>query len=738
MVSLGGEKNSADRRGAESPRLALFSLEATVLLAILIIGLWLRWSYFQEIRFTPEFDHPLVDPLFNDYWARGMVTGDWSSGLVLRAYGVLPDIPNQPYFRAPGYAFFLAAIYRVFGSDYAVARVVQACLGILSTLMSFVLGRAVFGRLAGFIFALFMSTYWGFIYFEGELAEPSVLVFLLLLLAYLFHRCARFAAFPNALLAGLVLGLAALMRGNVLVLTVPAVAWGWHVVRRRRGRRWFRAFSLLLLLGTAATIAPTAVRNYLVSGECVPISSNFGVNLYIGNNESAEGVFVSDSPEISRFGSCFDYPRMVAGLRRELGAHLTHTDVSLYYASRAVEFAKQNPGRFLRLTLKKAYLLLSPHEITLNKVVHYERMNSRTLSSMPLSFPLVLALGIVGTVLLRGSRLERDAMPCQLNAAPGAREAAILFPLLAGTYLASLLPFFVTSAYRMPVVPLLLLMGAHALSRIVRWLVTRDFRAASLSLAMLLGIFALARIPFVPYEPGLAKWHLDRGIVRALSGNDLEAAREYRNALSVMPESAVAHHNLGIVLARGGQLDEAYLHFASAARLDPQLASAHIGLADVRLAQGRRDDAAESYRRAIEVDPRSVGARRNLSAILIEDGEFAEAIRLLEEALAIDCEDVTSMVNLAWVLAVSPLEGLRDGERAVLLAEHAVRLTGSSQPAPLGTLAAAYAEAGNLDAAVAAAEKALKLARETGSPTRSLEDALRLYKMGRPWRAELR
>ncbi len=234
-------------------------LELVVLLAIVALGLWLRWAYLQEIRFTPEFSHPLIDPLFNDYWARGIATGDWSSTLVMRAYGYLPDIQNLPYFRAPGYAYFLAGVYRVLGPDYMVVRLVQMGVGLLSAVVAFLLGRALFGRAVGLVFAGFMSIYWGFIYFEAELAEPSVLILLLLLFVYLLYRCARFAPLPNAPMAGLALGLAVLMRPNVLLLGVAAIVWGWWVVRHRRGVAWFRVFS------------PPRIRSDLVEPGCQPV-----------------------------------------------------------------------------------------------------------------------------------------------------------------------------------------------------------------------------------------------------------------------------------------------------------------------------------------------------------------------------------------------------------------------------------------------------------------------------------
>lgn len=734
VVSSCEENTRVPRGEPESLRRALRAPELVVLILVLAVGLWLRWSYLQEIRLTPEFSHPLIDPLFNDYWARGMVTGDWSSSIVMRAYGYLPDIRNMPYFKAPGYAYFLSVVYRLFGLSYMAVRVVQMGAGLLSAVVALLLGRSVFGRPVGLVAAGFMSVYWGFIYFEGQLAEVSILTLLILLFLYFLYRCARFAALPNALLAGITLGIAALMRPNVLLLAVAAASWGWWVVRRRRGSVWFPAFVVPLVLALIVTIAPVTLRNYAVSGEFVPISTNLGINLYIGNNESSEGTIGSGSSEVSGFGSCFDYDRTVARLERSLGTRLTPSDVSAHYLSKAVEFATHHPGRLLRLTLRKAYLLVSPHEITLNRVVYYDRLDSRTLSAIALRFPAALSLGIVGTFLiLRARRRKATGAPSPLGTEAAAYETALLVPLLALTYLASLLPFFIASSYRMPVVPLLLLPGAYAVCWIGSRLAARDIRVAALWLVLLLAVFVLASVPFLPYEPDLGKWHLDRGTVRDLDHLYADAAAEYHKAIAAAPDSAPVHYNLGIVLARLGDLDAAAVEFERATELDPGLAAAHSSLAHVRLTQGRKAEAADSYRRAVRANPRSVRDRASLATLLMKNGSFHEAARLLEEALMIDPNDVISLVSLSQVLSLSPYKELRDGKRAVQLAERAIKIEGGNDPSLFRTLAAAYAEAGDFEAAVRAEERALAGVREAGLPTGLDEKALSLYKEGRPY-----
>jgi lipopolysaccharide biosynthesis regulator YciM len=89
--------------------------------------------------------------------------------------------------------------------------------------------------------------------------------------------------------------------------------------------------------------------------------------------------------------------------------------------------------------------------------------------------------------------------------------------------------------------------------------------------------------------------------------------------------------------------------------------------------------------------------------------------------------------NLAWALATSPDASKRDGKRAVQLAERACDLTQYQQPIMVGTLAAAYAEAGRFDDAVATAQKARDIALALGQKdiAGNNQHLLELYKSGR-------
>jgi len=214
-----------------------------------------------------------------------------------------------------------------------------------------------------------------------------------------------------------------------------------------------------------------------------------------------------------------------------------------------------------------------------------------------------------------------------------------------------------------------------------------------------------------------------------------EAIENYRQAIQIDPNDAKALNNLGNALATKGQFDEAIGNFRQAIQINPNLAGALNNLGTALVARGRFDEAIESYRQAIQIDPNDAKALRYLGNALAAKGRFDEAIENYRQAIQIDPNDAKTLSNLAWVLATSPDDELRNGTEAVRLAERACELTHYGQPLIIGTLAAAYAESGRFPEAVTTAEKAEQLATNAGlkklaGATRQL---LELYRAGKPY-----
>jgi tetratricopeptide (TPR) repeat protein len=117
-------------------------------------------------------------------------------------------------------------------------------------------------------------------------------------------------------------------------------------------------------------------------------------------------------------------------------------------------------------------------------------------------------------------------------------------------------------------------------------------------------------------------------------------------------------------------------------------------------------------------------------------GRVDEAVSELQQVLARKPNDAEAQKNMAWVLATWPEARIRDGAKAVELAERANELTYNRDPIIGTTLAAAYAETGRFAEATRTAEAALQKAEDSGNT--ALAGAIRaqllLYRSGQPFR----
>ncbi len=214
-----------------------------------------------------------------------------------------------------------------------------------------------------------------------------------------------------------------------------------------------------------------------------------------------------------------------------------------------------------------------------------------------------------------------------------------------------------------------------------------------------------------------------------------EAADYYRRLIKINPDFFSPHRFLGNVLAAQGKPDEAIEQYRIAAKIRPDDADTHTVLGILLMEKNQAEEATTEFLQATHAQPTSPIANYQLALIYQGRKETQKAIEYYHKTLQARPNLIEALNNLAWLLAANHDPALRNGIEAVTLAERACKLSEYKTPVLIGTLAAAYAEAGRYADAVSTAEKARDLAitngeKETADRNNKL---LEVYRAGRAY-----
>ena len=595
-------------------------------IVLFLIALVVRLAYFQTLPDHPEFRTPMLDAGWFHEQATAIVDGDWSA--------------PEAVFRAPLYPYLLAGIYTVAGPDPAAARLIQLIAGSLTVLLIARLGGLLFGRSAALVSGVIAALYWTSIYFEGELLIASVLPLLASLLLLALIRAERDGGSRAALIAGLSIGFFAVARPNVLLFLPAAMLWLWH--RNRRG-------AVLLLAGVLMLVLPVTVRNRVVSGEWVFLSSQGGLNFYIGNQREADGMHAV-YPGLASWRND-DIDRLTAA---RIGHEPTPNESSRYWFREGLREIAADPPAWIGAMARKAYFLAGDFEIGNNRDLSLYRRENRVLSLPLVTFGVLLPLALVGLLI-----------------APARRRLKPLFVLYILFYALSVVLFFVCGRFRLPLVPALVPLAGGGLVATVRAVREMDRRR-------LIGVAALVVVvngavsidPFRVRSAAEGQEAFHRGNVLARQGKSAAAALAYREAIGRIPRFAGAHYHLGVVLLGEGREEEGVGELRTAMDLDRSNPRIPVSLAGHLAETGRTAEAESLYRQTIELDRYFPDGYVDLGALLAESGRLTEAEPFLRRGVELDPDDPAALLNLGKLLAATD----RDAEAEPFL----VRLTDRS------------------------------------------------------------
>jgi tetratricopeptide (TPR) repeat protein len=632
--------------------LALLATAALIRLAIL-------WEFWVENPFAA---FPTLDSELYWKWAAAIAEGRW--------------LADEPFHIAPLYAYF-AGILRWCGGGLITLYGVQMVLHLATGAIVGGVTRNRFGSVAGCAAAaLFLA-----------LAEPALFAtrilgttLQLLLVALLWWDWARLAdaATPSlrqTFRVGTWIGLLALAYPAALLLVPVYAAW----LIRFRHRPLAAGADLRAGLARAGAgaagalliISPATIHNALGSGEFIPISSHAGITLAAGNGPGSIGIF---TPFEDIDGTVKDQAHESAlAFERATGRRGSWREIDAYYRNRVIEWWSEHPLDGAALFARKAYWFLTSR--------HYDNVTGFALEReyglqdtsvwVPVETPWIMGVALLGAVL---------AVPRARRYAP--ELALLLLPLVVCVL------FMYSARYRVLAVPVLCGLFGFA---VVHFRSGRWPRTAVAALALLPAPLLLAN-----EATGFGHLGFMRGdFADLLVDTHLEAGRTRRGE---------------------GDLAAAESHFRRAAEADRDRTEAHRELAALHLASGALEEARAAALEALRRNAEDAEAHRLLYDAQVRSEDYRNAEVTLHSLEKLAPEDGGVQVALSWFYAGCPEASRRRGPWARYHARAAERLLGADGDGVLMARALAEAALGNFEAAVAAAERGVGLARERGEP----------------------
>lgn len=571
------------------------------LLAIAVFALLLRLVFVAGASHHPVETHLELDPAVHDATAWAIASGQ--------------DPEPGPYFHAPLYTRWLAAVYSIAGHRPVAARAAQAALGALTVFWIGCIAARLWGPRTGWIAAALAAVYPPLVFFNGQLVSATLEVALTALSLLLMLQAGDRPRSPwVAVGAGFALSLSAITRPTVLPFELIAAAW--LAARGVGGNR----VALYLAAVLSLPIAVTA-RNAIVGKDAVFIASQGGINFYIGNHPGADGT----TPDVPGAGSgitaTHDAPARLA--TAAVGRPLKASEVSSYWFQRGLDFWAKKPFAATKLYVRKVLLMWNRRELP-NLV---DQQFFAPVYSWLYRVPIWPGFAILAPIALAVAWRERG-------------RATLLLLYLAMTTLVTA-AFFVCDRFRLPLVLGVIPLAAAGIDSLVSAAADARSRGASApvhpaTVAMLLAAFALVWLPFPRLQrtqSGMSWYRVARA--QAAAGDSQAARNAYENAEQGGLDTAEFWNEYGLFRLQNRDPIGAESLFRRALELNSHYGPAHANLAELYYRRETYEAAAGEYAIAASLMPeRAAELWTNAGTVYEGLGEKDRALDCYRKALA--------------------------------------------------------------------------------------------------------
>lgn len=559
--------------------------------ALCALGIGLRVATVIAMASDPRVSEPILDGRYYlDLSARLAAGQGW---------------PPGPHFMSPLLPALLSILFRVVAATPLNVHLFHAALGLATGALLALAAKRDFGSGPAWCAALLFGLCGPVLAMEGQVLTESLLLFLgaAALWAWPGPRPGESpggggggwlgSAGGRELLFGMICGCLTVGRAAFALLPLAALT----LLLARHGREGRRG-AALVAGGFMIALLPLVAHQSARSGAMSLLTMNGGLNLYLGNNPSARGMY-SLPPEV-------DLEQDITATRSAsilAGRSLSLLEADRFWSERARAAMLADPGRTARLMARKALLFLTPREIPQIEDYQVLAEHHLPLRLAFVRFWLLLPLAVVGTVIVLR---ERNWGSCGW-------VALILIGWITTTL------FFATGRYRLPILVGFIGLAGLGLHGIFRLFTRREGRSG-LRVALAAGAIA-----------AVAQF--------ALPSYSVERAQAYDA------------YQMGLRLQKADRLDEALASMRRATELDPRDATNWHGVGVIFVRQGKLREAAEAYRQAIAIDPREATTRYNLAIVLARSGQ--ETLALPEFQAAVDIDPLDPKIRTDYGIALA-------------------------------------------------------------------------------------
>ena len=581
------------------------------LLLLSLVAFAIRFWALQSVETTPSYMAPLLDEEYHLQCAAQINSDD--------------GFPRVAYFRAPAYLYFVAIVDRVTGDTRYYSRLLQILIGSLLPAIMLILARRLSTAPCANVVAWITVLYPSFIFFETTLLLESFMAIFTATLLWSLMRCEDKPTIGKFAVAGLIIGVTAITRPNILVVFLPLAFWFIVTVARKETRARLLARAATLVVACGLVILPVTIRNAVVSDDFVLVAWQGGINFFLGNHQESNGWSAAGPGMDGTWRSIM--VGSVQEAENDVGKYLKPSEISDYWYSRAKSEITADISGWLGRLFTKCRLLINGYEIPNDQSIYYARNWSPIFRVLVTESPVYFPYGILAPLAILGAILMLADW-----------RRWLLVYVIGGTWAVTIVLFFVNARFRVPLLPLMILFAVPACFAIASFVRQKRWSKLGISLVVLVGLMIESNrfiLGGTPEQLKAQEFALLASSYESLGQPEM-ALDSYKQALAIDSLCVPALAKVGRSLAQRGKVAEAKSHFRKVLEVDPYNIPVYLILTQAYLVYNHKDSALSTIIAAQRSLPFSEHIQLRAAEIYLSMGDSTNARIALDKALKIN------------------------------------------------------------------------------------------------------